>query len=267
MSQYEHIRVERSEGLGVLTLDREDRLNALSLPMVAELHRALDELADDLETRVVILTGAGRAFCAGTDLRDELEHEASLGHVQSTYRLQQRVAGLSVKLRDIPQPVIAAVHGHAVGGGLSLATACDIRIADDTARFSAAFIKIGLSGGDLGVSWFLPRIVGASAAAEVMYTGRTITPQEALQLGLVSRAVAEGQDVHAARMLAQDILGNSPFGVRMTKELLNVSLDAPGLRHSIELENRTQVLCLMTEDFAEGKASFVERRRADYQDR
>lgn len=264
----ECLQLERREGLAVITLNRPERLNALSLELVGELHAVLDELDGDLATRVLILSGAGRAFCAGTDLKDGVSgwHE-DVGEVQSRYRLQQHVARLTVRLREIPQPVIAAVHGNAAGGGMSLAMAADIRVCDPTARFNGAFIRIGASGGDLGSSWLLPRIVGPSTAAELLYTGRFVDAEEALRIGLVSTVTGAGQHVEAARAIAEEIMQNSPFGVRMTKELLNQSLDAPGLRQQIELENRTQILCSLTADHLEGVAAFAERRPARYEDR
>ena len=268
MDGYRHITLESTDGIAVLTLAQPDRLNAYSLAMVEELHAAFDALERDLGSRVLILTGAGRAFCAGIDLKEDLDAwPERLGKVQARYRMQKRLASMVVRLREIPQPVIAAVHGPAVGGGLALAAAADVRLADPTARFGAAFIRLGLSGGDDGSTWLLPRIVSPSVAAELLYTGRLIGAEEAQRIGLVSRVTEPGGHVEAARALAREIMANSPFGVRMTKELLNYSLDAPALRHAIELENRTQALCLMTEDFQEGTRAFAERREARYRDR
>ncbi|MPZ83535.1 MAG: enoyl-CoA hydratase/isomerase family protein [Actinophytocola sp.] len=268
MNTFEHVTLDRRDGVAVLTLNRPDRRNAYSLKTVAEVHAICDQLDGDLGTRVLILTGAGPAFCAGIDLKEGVDTwPEKVGVVQARYRLQQRLASMVLRLREIPQPVIAAVRGPAVGGGLALAAAADIRVADVTARFNAAFIRIGLSGGDDGASWLLPRLVGPSAAAEILYTGRFVDATEALRIGLVSRVVAEGEHVAAAEELAAQIMQNSPFGVRMTKELLNFSLDAPALRQAMELENRTQVLCLLTDDFEEGTRAFAERRRADYADR
>ncbi|MPZ62987.1 MAG: hypothetical protein GEU93_17205 [Propionibacteriales bacterium] len=265
---YEHLTLERRDGIAVLTINRPERRNAYSLKTVDEFHAACDELDGDLTKRVLILTGAGPAFCAGIDLKEGTNNwPEDLGMVQGRYRLQRRLASMVLRLRDIPQPVIAAIHGPAVGGGLALAAASDIRIADTTARFNAAFIKLGLSGGDDGASWFLPRLVGPSAAADILYTGRFVDAAEAKTLGLVSRVVEEGRHLEEADEVARQVMSNSPFGIRMTKELLNYTLDAPGLRQAIEMENRTQTLCLLTEDFAEGVAAFAERRPADYRDR
>lgn len=263
-----NILLERRNGIAVLTINRPERRNAYTLATVAEILSVCDELDRDLDSRVLIITGAGPAFCAGIDLKEGVDTwPEELGAVQSRYRLQSHLASMVVRLREIPQPVIAAVHGAAAGGGLALAAAADIRIADVTARFNAAFIKLGLSAGDDGCTWFLPRIVGPSAAAELLYTGRFIDADEALRIGLVSSVVPDGEHVTAAEELATEIIGNSPLGIRMTKELLNFSLDAPSLRHVIQMENRTQVVTMMTEDFAEGVTAFSERRPADYRDR
>lgn len=259
---------QRTDGIALLSLRRPERLNAISLRLVDDLHDVLDQLDRDLATRAVVLHGVGRAFCAGTDLKEGLDvWPEDVGPVQGRYRLQQRVSELVVRLREIPQPVIAAVHGAAAGGGLSLACAADVRIADVTARFNAAFTRIGLSGGDLGASWFLPRLVGMSHAAEIMYTGRFVDAEQALAVGLVSRVVAEGQHVPTAIELATEMLVNPPLSIRMTKELLNASLDAPSLRQTLELENRTQILCTLTGDFDEGAAAFTERREPRFHDR
>lgn len=265
---YVHVTFERRDGIAVLTLNRPERRNAYDLSTVEEIHAVCNELDADLATRVLILTGAGPAFCAGIDLKEGVDAwPEQVGKVQARYRLQRRLASMVLRLREIPQPVIAAIHGPAVGGGLALAAAADLRVADTTARFNAAFIRLGLSGGDDGASWLLPRLVGPAVAAEILYTGRFVDADEALRIGLVNKVVQEGDLAEAALNLAAQILENSPFGIRMTKELLNYSLDAPALRQAMEMENRTQVLCLMTEDFDEGVRAFTERRPANYQDR
>ena len=264
---YETISLERENGIAILTLNRPESLNALSFKLIEDLHTAFDELDRDLKSRVLIMAGAGRAFCAGTDLNEDMDKwPEGGGRVQKRYRLQQRVGALSVRMREIPQPVIAAVRGPAAGAGLSLAAAADIRIADQTARFNAAMVTIGASGGDLGTSWLIPRILGPSKAAELLYTGRFVNAEEALSIGLVSQVVPEGDQVEAAKKLAGEIMKNTPLGIRMTKELLNVSLDAPGMRHQIEIENRTQILCALTDDFQETVDAFFQKRKPQYRD-
>lgn len=264
------LTVERQDAVTVLTLNRPTRLNALSHGLVRALHSALDELASDLGQQVVVLTGAGRGFCAGTDLKDQAagaRWTEGVGEVQAAYALQEAVASVVVKLRRIPQPVIAVVHGVAAGGGLSLACAADLRIAEPEASFSAAFVKLGVSGGDLGSSWLLPRLIGFDRAAELLYTGRTVDATEAERIGLVSRCVAQGAGLDAAHELAAQITRLAPFSTRMTKSLLNLSRDGMTLEQLIEYENRTQVLMTQTDDFAEGVRAFTERRPATFTDR
>lgn len=259
---------EQDGSVGIITLNRPERLNSYSLETARMMHALLDRVEADLDVRVVVLAGAGRAFCAGLDMKEGMERwPADRGPVQSRYGAQQRLAAIALRLREIPQPVIAAVHGPAVGGGLALAAACDIRIADTTARFQAAFVRLGLSGGDDGVTWFLPRIVGAAAAAEILLRARFVESEEALALGLVSRVVPAGHHLLTAMEVAREIAANPPFGVRMTKSLLNQSLGMPSLRDQLELENRTQVLCMFTGDFAEGMEAYQQRRNPSFGDR
>lgn len=265
---FEHLTLDRDGSVGSLVLRRPERLNALSLGLVTELHQVFDALEADVSTRVVVVSGTGNGFCSGTDLKERAYDNwpEALGPVQSRYRLQQRVASLVLRMREIPQPLVAAVHGPAAGGGLSLAAACDMRVADKSARFNAAFVRIGASGGDIGSSWLLPRLVGPERAARILYTGQFVDADEALRIGLVSQVVPAGEHLDAAHELANQVVRNSPLGIRMTKELLNESLGAPAMRHHLELENRTQILCSFTEDFAEGTAAFAEQRQASYTD-
>src|SRR5689334_13064239 len=167
-------------GVTLLTMNRPERLNAMSAELVTDLHAALDQVAADRSCRVVVLTGAGRGFCAGLDLQEGATPPGGegLGRVQSGMRVQQSIARLIPHLRAVPQPVIAAVNGPASGGGLALALGCDVRVAAQSARFNVAFIRIGLSGCDVGVSWLLPRLVGASRAFEMLLTGRLIDSAE-----------------------------------------------------------------------------------------
>jgi enoyl-CoA hydratase len=261
---------EKEGHIGLITLNRPDRLNALSHTMVRELHELFNTLDEDLDTRVLLLTGAGRGFCAGADLKGgdgEGAWDDRLGPVQSQYRLQQGYASLVIRLRQIPQPVIAAVNGPAAGGGLCLALASDVRYASESARFNCAFVKLGLSGGEMGTSYFLPKLVGASMTAELMYTGRIVDARTALEIGLVSKVVPNGEVVQAARGLALEMLGNAPFALRMTKEVFNFGLCAPSLEHQIHMENRTQTVNFFTDDFREGAMSFLERRTPEYGDK
>jgi enoyl-CoA hydratase len=249
-------------GVALITLDRPERLNAMSHELVADLHDALDGVATDRGARVVVLTGAGRGFCAGLDLKGAGAAPGSdgLGRVPAGMVGQQHIASLVPKMRALRQPVIAAVNGPAAGGGLALALASDVRLAAPAARFGVAFVRIGLSGCDIGVSWLLPRLIGASRAFELMLTGRVIDAAEADRLGLVSRVVEDRPVVDAALDVADEILANSPTGVWMTKEVMWSQLEVGSLQAGIDLENRTQIMTSMTEDLREAVTAFVEKR-------
>jgi enoyl-CoA hydratase len=254
-------------GISVVTLNRPTRLNAMNYDLVRGLYDVLDELAEQPTCRVIVLTGAGRGFCAGLDLTDGASPPAAgLGRAQAGMKVQKLIAGLVPKMRSIPQPIIAAVNGAASGGGLALALASDVRIAAQSARFNVAFIRVGLSGCDIGVSWMLPRLVGASRAFELLLTGRLIDAGEADRIGLVTRVVPDGDVLDSALETAELIVGNSPFGVRMTKEVMWSQLEIGSLQAGIDLENRTQVLSSFTGDLTEAMAAFAEKRPAQFTD-
>jgi enoyl-CoA hydratase len=264
------VEVERRGPVTVLTLHRPERLNALSHGLLRRLDELLDELMYDYAQRVVVLAGTGRAFCAGMDLKGQAEGATwvdGAGPTQTTYALQEAVGRLVVKLRDVPQPVVAAVHGVAAGGGLSLAAAADARVAEPGARFIASFVRLGTTGGDMGSSWFLPRIVGWEQATRILCTGREVGAEEALRIGLVGEVVPEGTARERAVALAEEMCALSPFGLRQTKSLLNLSRDGLPLRHQVELENRAQVMATTTGDYLEGAQAFAERRAAAFEDR
>lgn len=258
-----------SEGVTLLTLNRPERLNAMNHELVADLRSALDDVATDRSCRVVVVTGAGRGFCSGLDLQGpgEPPDADGLGDAQARFAGQQHIAGLVPKLRSLRQPVIAAVNGPAAGGGLALALACDVRVASESARFNVAFVRIGLSGCDIGVSYLLPRLVGASRAFELMLTGRFVDAAEAEGIGLVLRVVPDGQAVEAALEVAEAIRANSPFGVWMTKQVMWSNLEAGSLQAAIDLENRTQILTTFTEDQREAMLAFLEKRPPEFGDR
>ncbi|MGH7966887.1 MAG: enoyl-CoA hydratase/isomerase family protein [Candidatus Binatia bacterium] len=264
-SQYETLELRRAGGLLWLVLDRPHALNALSRQLVDELHSVLDMLHADQSIRVVILRGAGRAFCAGLDLK-EANVATGQGSVAEGLRSQRRIAELAMKIHRVPQPFIAAVHGAAAGGGFALALASDIRIAGTSARMNAAFIRIGLSACDVGVSYFLPRIVGSSIASELLLTGDFIDAPRALVTGLVSRVVPDAELDQAVEEMARKILRNSPLGVRLTKECLRYSVDAPTLEAAVAMEDRNQILTTRTNDVREGIAAFLEKREPRYED-
>ncbi|MFT7580999.1 MAG: enoyl-CoA hydratase [Myxococcota bacterium] len=258
--------------VALLRLNRPDRVNALSYAAVRELHTCLDGLADQLDTRVVILTGAGRGFCAGYDIKAHIqgengEWEPGLGDVQAQYRMQQGYANLVLKLRRLPQPVIAAVNGPAAGGGLSLALACDLRVASEEARFNCAFVRLGLGGAELGTAYFLPKLLGSAMAAELMYTGRMVAADEALRVGLVSRVVSPAELLDCALELAREMVATtSPFGLRATKEVLDLAQSGLSLDAIVHLENRNQVLARQTADARAAAAAWVSGTKPTYQD-
>ncbi|MCG3170154.1 MAG: putative enoyl-CoA hydratase echA12 [Pseudomonadales bacterium] len=248
-----------------LRLNRPDRLNALNEELIGELHGIMRGLNRDRRVRVVILTGEGKGFCAGADLKAASEPGAIPGTEGMTqlgfvYKYQEYLAELMLSIHECDKPVIAAVNGAAVGGGFAIALASDVRIASEKARFGAVFIKTGLSACDVGTSWFLPRLVGAAAAAELMLTGRVFGVEEASRIGLVSRVVAPEMLLESALETARAIRENSEYGVWMTKKGLWANVDAPSLRHAMELENRTQVLGCFTGCMEESMKAFQEGR-------
>lgn len=269
--KYKTIEFERKGAVGILSLNRPERLNALSLELINELRDFFGKLRDDYRTRVVIIQGRGRVFCAGLDL-SEWDEKFSGGHemgdVQYIYHIiQQPIADIIVRMRHAPQPIIAAVRGSSVGAGFSIPLAADVRIAGESARFCAAYIRIGLSGCDCGSSYFLPRLIGLSRASEYLLTGRFMDAATAERFGLVSRVVPDGQLEAAAMELAGEMVAISPYGLRMTKETLAQGVDAPSLENAVEMENRTQILCALTEDAKEGPRAFLEKRAPVYRDR
>jgi enoyl-CoA hydratase len=256
------------DGVALVTLNRPASLNAMNAELIAGLHAAFAHLRGDRSCRVIVLTGAGRAFCAGLDLKEGATppEAAHLGQPQAGLVVQQAIANLVPTMRCMRQPIIAAVNGAASGGGLALTLAADIRIAARSARFNVAFVRIGLSGCDVGVSWLLPRLIGASRAYELMLTGRFVAADEAKTMGLVLDVVDDGTVVEAALAEAELILANSPFGVQMTKEVMWSQLEIGSLAAGIDLENRTQLLASTAGDMAEAMQAFLEKRPPRYTD-
>lgn len=264
---YETLATLREGHLTWLTLNRPDALNALSRQMVNELRDFFWTLTDDRETRVVVVRGAGRAFCAGLDLKEAGSGDgAGGGSVAGFLRGQRHISELVMLMRRAPQPIIAAVHGAAAGGGFAIALAADVRVAGSSARMNAAFIRLGVSGCDIGVSYFLPRVVGASVASELLLTGDFIDAARAERTGLVSRVVPDDQLEGCARTLAESMLRNSPLALRLTKECLKHSIDAGSLEQAIAMEDRNQALAGSTRDFREGVAAFLQKRPANFED-
>lgn len=257
------LTIRKDGAVDWVTMNRPDRLNALNPALVAELGSYFDGLPEDPSVRVVVLKGAGRAFCAGLDLK---EISGVGGGVSESLRFQRRITSIVVGMRRCPQPIIALVQGSASGGGFALALAADIRIAGTSARMNAAFIRIGLSACDIGVSYFLPRLVGVSVASELMLTGRFIEAERALKTGLVSEVVPDDRLDDAAQPYLDEMLTTSPLGLKLTKECLNFSVDAGSLEAAIAMEDRNQMLCVKSADFREGVEAFLQKRKPDYTD-
>jgi enoyl-CoA hydratase/carnithine racemase len=247
-------------GVTLLTMNRPEKLNALSYELVESLHATIDSAAADNDCRVLVLTGAGRGFCSGLDLSAPTPDAAGEGteFPRSGMRWQERIADLTAKLHRLRQPVIAAVNGVAYGGGLGIAAACDLRVASPTARFCTQFIKLGLGGCDIGVSYTLPRLVGAGQAFDMILTARTVDADEALRLGLVSRLADD--PLGEALSIAETLCSYGKFGVESTKQVLWANLAAPSLDAALHLENRSQILASTSGEMREAAAKILRRR-------
>ena len=263
MTDYSTITVEKRGEVDWLTLNRPDALNSITVDMVAELNDYFGKLFNDGSVRVVVMRGAGKAFCAGLDIKERQadEQEIPFG---GGFGFQGYLADVYVKMRRCPQAIIAAVQGPACGGGFAFALAADIRIAAESARMNAAFIRLGLSSCDMGVSYFLPRLVGQSLASELMLTGRFIHAERALAANLVSEVVADDALEDAAGKWADELLAASPMGLRMTKEGLQMAVDAGSLEAAMAIENRNQLMTSASPNFKEGMQAFLEKRKPDY---
>jgi enoyl-CoA hydratase len=256
-------------GIRVLTLNRPDRLNAINFEMVADLHDAIDELAADPAVKVVVLTGAGRAFCAGLDLKDHGAPPPPGGHRHLHAGLdgQTFMSNLTVHLRELPAVVVAAVNGPAFGGGLALACACDLRIASTSGRFCSAFIRTGLSGTDIGITYLLPRLVGAAHAYDLILTGRDIDAGEAHRMGLVSRVVDDEALIDEAITVARQMDRYTHSGLVTTKQVLRLALDSPSLEATIALEARNPMLVNHAPDVQAYMAAYREAKTGAGRDR
>lgn len=250
-----------AEAVTRILLDRPEVLNALSPEMVIAFNDALDAVAADPGCRVVVITGAGRGFCSGQDMAAARKRNAGAGPAAAEKLVgQQRFSRIIARIRALPQPVIAAVNGVAAGAGMGIAAAADIRIASTAARFLVASVRIGVSGGESGLSYNLPRLIGIGRAAEILMTGRPIGAEEAERIGLVNRLVEPAGLDQAVQDQAAALLANSPFSINQTKRLMWRNLDAADLEAALELEDRIQILASMTEDYKEALAAFAEKR-------
>jgi enoyl-CoA hydratase len=260
---YEHLIIDKRGAADWVTLNRPEQLNTLNPKLLRELNDYFASLERDYAVRVVVLKGAGRAFCAGLDMKASSGAPLS-SDADAMLRGQREFSGLVRRMRRCPQPIIALLHGHAAGGGFSIALGCDVRIAAAGTKMNCAFIKIGLSGCEMGSSYHLPRLVGSSVAAELLYTGRFIDAERALRVGLVSEVVPIGQLEAAGQALAGDMLATAPLGLRLTKECFWAAVDGNDLPSVIAMEDRNQVLTVANGDLAEGMRAFLQKRKPDY---
>lgn len=252
---------DRGDGIVLATINRPERMNAIDEGLIAALSALFDRLEADRAARVLILTGAGRAFCAGADLKSDFI--ATRGPEESL-AAQLRLARLVERMTALPQPVIAAINGAAAGGGFALTLAADIRVAARSASFAIANARLGLSGGECGISWLLPRTIGLAQAFELMLTGRRFDAGEAERIGYLNRLIEDDALIDTALEIARAIAANAPFGVRMTKDVVRRNLETGSMQSAIALEARTQLLCGQSSDFAEAVAAFLEKRPADF---
>lgn len=250
-------------------LNRPEVMNAISPEMLDGIVEAFKQAEYNRDIRAIILTGAGKGFCAGADLTTQSEPgdiagTEGMSQLGFVYKYQERIAEAALAIHECDKPVIAAINGAAVGGGLAFALACDLRVAAEGAKLGSVFIKTGLSSCDIGVSYFLPRLIGPTRAMELMLTGRIFKAEEADELGLLNALVAPESLRDKAIEYASAIAENSEYGVWMTKKGLWNNMNAPGLRHAMDIENRTQVLGYFTGCMEEMMAAFSEGRAPEW---
>lgn len=265
-----YIRIEKPRPhTSLIVMDRPERMNSMSFEQMLPLHEAFEQLAQDNDTWCVVLTGSGRGFCSGADTQDS-EPPPNIGGLTLTRiatRAMTLLADLVPAMRRMPQPVIGAINGAAIGGGMCLALGCDVRIAAESAYFRAGGINNGLTATELGLSFLLPRAIGASRAFECMLSGRDIAAREAAEIGLVSRAVPDAELLGAALDLADTINGWSTQGVQLTKRMMWAGLETASLAAAIELESHTQLFVRMTtQNFEEATRARKEGRKPVFED-
>ncbi len=245
----------------LIRLNRPERRNAMSFELVGDLHDALDAVAADSDCRVAVLTGAGKGFCAGLDLKDwgNVPAAGAHRHMRAGMGGQEFISSLVPHMRATPQIIVAAVHGAAFGGGLALACAADVRIAARSARFCSAFIRTGLSGTDIGISYLLPRLVGVSRGFDLIVSGREIGGDEAERIGLVSQVVDDDRLLDATLAYAHTVAGYTSTGLTLTKEVLWHNVEVTSMDAAIAMENRNQNLAGQAADVREFMASYRDR--------
>lgn len=244
MEEYKNIIWEQVEdGIGLLTLNRPQAYNAIDGEMLDDLYRFWAARMDDLKTAVIIMRGAGeKGFCSGLDIKWAIENNQKAGSPVVSYQFQAKLARLNLAMRRAPQPIISLVHGASVGVGFSIVLASDIRVISPDTRFCAGYINIGLGGADMACSYFLPRMIGGGRAYEFMYTGGYMSSEEAMNLGLVSRVVERDALYEAGLQYARILVSKNRFALRLTKEAINMNIDAGGLEQALCMEDRNQIL-------------------------
>src|SRR6266545_3213051 len=253
---------EQRDGIATITLNRPERLNAITFEVYRELTDAFAALRDEKEVRVVVITGAGRAFCSGGDVRDiigELQGSDAEGLLDFT----QLTCELIHNMRALPKPIIASINGTTAGAGACIALASDIRIAAEEAKIAFVFVKVGLAGTDMGATYLLPRVVGLSKATELLMTGDFIEAAEAEKIGLYNRVVPREQLESATHEFAEKLARGPALGIAKTKEMLNREMHM-GFDSALEAEAVAQALCMQTPDFKEAHAAFIEKREAKF---
>ena len=264
-----NVLVEKARShVTIIRLNRPERLNAMSIDLCLELKAALEKVGHDNDCWIVVLTGAGRAFCSGLDLKDPsiIPNIDGLTIPRIGPRAIRIYSQLIPIMRHIPQPIIAAINGPAYGGGMCLTLAADLRIAAESTVFNSTGIVRGLTSTELGASWLLPRLIGAANSNDILYTGRKVDAAEALRMGLVSRVVPDAEILDHALKMAEDMCAYSPYGVQMTKQVIWANLENPSLAAAIELEDRNQIMLGMTDNLPEAIAAYAEDRQPVYTD-
>ena len=265
MRRWEHFDYDESEGVATLTFSRPERLNALTFEVYADIRELTESLRIRQDIRVMVIRGRGRGFCSGGDV-DAIIGELVKRGTRDVFEFARMTGACVRNLREMPQPVIAAVNGIAAGAGAVLATASDIRVLAESASFRFLFTSVGLSGGDMGICWLLPRMIGMGRATEALLLGGKISSQEALAWGLASRVVADDQLDAAVTDYVAGLMELAPWGLAMTKEMLNRTASTD-YSSAIDMEAFTQTLLMTADDFREFHAGFTGKRKPQYRGR
>jgi len=263
--RWEHFDYDESEGVATLTFSRPERLNALTFEVYADIRELTESLRIRQDIRVMVIRGTGRGFCSGGDV-DEIIGELVKKGTRDVFEFARMTGACVRNLREMPQPVIAAVNGIAAGAGAVLATAADIRVLAESASFRFLFTSVGLSGGDMGICWLLPRMIGMGRATEALLLGGKISSQEALAWGLASRVVADDKLDTAVTDYVKGLMELAPWGLAMTKEMLNRAASTD-YSSAIDMEAFTQTLLMTADDFREFHAGFTGKRKPQYRGR